>query len=213
MKFKLNILIFIIAFGFLGKSKAQTWDTLPDLYYTIPKQIIEYNGTLIFAGGFIFNGCDPYDDACQHKVIGWDTISYTLYPGNITQGTSHSACVFNGNLILGGNFDEDIENLAIWNGTSWEQLGSLQWHHQMEVRFLTEYQDSLYIGGPGVYCPEQPELVNLITWNGTSFSGTTFSDESRALCVYDNKLYSGMFSTFQLPNGEWLHGVAAYENG
>ncbi|MDA3911348.1 MAG: T9SS type A sorting domain-containing protein [Bacteroidales bacterium] len=215
MKNQIKLFIVIITTGICMQAKAQTWDTLPGLnVYSMALQFKNYNDTLIIAGSF--RETEFTDSYC---VVGWDSINMYSFPGIDDYGSAaYSVSVYNGDLILGGAFDiittdEDIEKLAIWNGTSWEQLGGIQWQHQMEVRFLTEYQDSLYIGGPGIYCPEHPELVYLITWNGSTFSGTSFSNRSRALCVYDDKLYSGMNSTFQLPNGEWLHGIAAYENG
>ena len=110
--------------------------------------------------------------------------------GSGTNGKVHAAVVFNGQLIVAGEFTTPGLNIARWNGTSWSSLGS---GINGAVFGLTVFNNQLVAVGAFNNVGN-----NVATWNGTTWSsfGLGTNDTVYATTVYNNTLrIGGKFTT------------------
>src|SRR6056297_4320070 len=98
--------------------KAQTWDTLPGMnIWCQAMDFINFHDTLIIAGAF---GEDMIYTS-SNSVIGWDSTNLYSLSGISEPALGKVLYIYEGDLYLGGNFDDtheedDVEKLAVWNG-------------------------------------------------------------------------------------------------
>ena len=136
-------------------------------------------------------------------------------PGGIFVST-----IYNGNLIVAGQFDTaggvPAANIAQWNGTSWSALGvgiklrGRQFNTTGGiVHGLAVYNGELYASGAFDTAGGAP-AANIAKWNGTTWAPVgsgiqpytvigpfdTVSNQAGSMAVYNNELYvSGDFTT------------------
>lgn len=122
--------------------------------------------------------------------------------GSGVNGTINSAIVFNGQLIVAGNFSSPGNNIARWNGTTWTTLGT---GVNGAVNALTIFNGQLIAGGSFSNVGN-----NIASWNGTSWSslGLGTNDTVYALAVYANSLRVG--GTFTTAGGVNCRRLALY---
>lgn len=133
--------------------------------------------------------------------------------GTGTNGTVYAATVFNGQLVIAGEFTTPATNIARWNGTSWSALGT---GLSGVVRGLTVFNNQLIAVGKFSNVGN-----NVAAWNGTTWSalGLGTNDTVFAATVYNSTLrIGGKFTNagglacsrlagwngsawFQMPNG------------
>ncbi len=110
-----------------------------------------------------------------------------------TNGNVYTATVFNGNLIIAGDFTTSggitVNHIAEWNGTNWVSLGNGM---DSSVFALTIFNGELIAGGKfstagGVSCNR------IALWNGTNWSALGLGANSTvlALAVYSGSLRAG----------------------
>ncbi len=116
---------------------------------------------------------------------------------SVTYPFMSSLVVYNGNLIVGGQFTNiggaPFNNIAQWNGTSWSALGS---GLNGSVDALGVYNGKLIASG-GFTMPGSSSLHQFARWNGSvwdtipgalsGYGGATIN----TMAVYHGKLYVG----------------------
>jgi hypothetical protein len=105
--------------------------------------------------------------------------------GTGVNGTINAAIVFNGQLIVAGNFSSPGSNIARWNGTAWQTLGT---GTNGVVNALTIFNNVLIVGGAFNNVGN-----NIAAWNGTTWTslGLGTNDTVYSLAVYANSLRAG----------------------
>ena len=103
------------------------------------RAVVEYNGDLIAAGRFQFAGGQP-----ANNIARWDGTSW--HPMGLgTNNEVFALCVYQGELIAGGNFSQPAQKLAAWNGATWHAMGEFG---PNGVTFaLIEHSKWLFAGG------------------------------------------------------------------
>jgi len=174
-----------------------------------------YNGNL-YAGGYIdSSGNIPTSGISQWNDIAWDSVNTGIY-------SSHSGVyvyaltVYNGNLFAGGTFTKagniSANNIAQWNGSVWDSLGSGITSFNGTVLALAVYKGKLYVGGiftsvGGI------SANNIATWGGTMWDsvggGIPGISEVEAMTVYNGKLYVGGY--FNKAGGISVNNIATWD--
>ncbi len=105
--------------------------------------------------------------------------------GSGTNGTINAAIVFNGDLIVAGNFTTPGNNIARWNGTSWSSLGT---GVNGAVYALAIFNSQLVVAGAF-----NNQGNNIARWSGSTWStlGLGTNDTVHALAIYSGSLRVG----------------------
>jgi hypothetical protein len=192
--------------------KAQSWDTIPGMvYWNEAMDFINYNDTLIIAGVY---GLDTPIES-SNAVIAWDSVNLYSLPGIKDGDTGKSLYIYQGELYMGGTFDDihddyDVEKLAVWKDTTWERVYDGVFDFQSDITHLMEYHDSLYVGG-SYWFDDDPYMGNLLKYDSESFhTCEPYTSYCWALGVYDDILYSGIFGSFTLESNEQVHKFTKY---
>ena len=114
--------------------------------------------------------------------------------------------VFNGDLIVGGDFTSPGNRIAKWNGTSWSTLGTGM---NGTVRDLAIFNNELY--AVGTFTNAGGVTANRIAkWNGTSWSalGLGLNSSAYSLHVFGNALYVG--GNFTTAGGITVNRIAKW---
>ena len=137
--------------------------------------------------------------------------------GNGLGSTVHAMTMFQGALVLGGDFVDAgplrAYRIAAWNGDAWAKMGS----HGVPMRVfaLAEYESQLYAAGTTV------QGINMMVWSGSVWQTVPDSPEGTisALKVYNGDLYAaGSFgvqawdgSAWTIAGGEFTGSVICLE--
>ncbi len=131
---------------------------------------------------FCFYGC--------HKDVPAPLTAITTNYGG-TNGTIYAFTIYNGNLVIGGNFtmagNISAQNIVLWDGSNWSAIGALR----TEVIALTVYHGQLIAGlSDG----------NIMQWNGASWTsiGKVFKSPAsiNAFAEYNgNLIVCGVFDS------------------
>ena len=124
--------------------------------------------------------------------------------------TVRAVVVYNGNLIVGGDFTTasglSVNRIAMWNGTSWSALGSGM---NGDVRALQVFGNDLYVAGN--FTTAGGNSANRIAkWNGSSWTnlGLGLSGAAEVLEVHNSTLYVG--GTFATAGGITVNNIASW---
>lgn len=154
-----------------------------------------YDGKLVASG--IFDSTEFFPGG----LAAWDGESWERLGDALISPTALT--VYNGDLIVGGNFDVvadvPIEGVARWDGVTWSALGdgfSIN-PFQAGVLVLSEYDGDLIAGGELESSGSTP-ISNVARWNGTSWEriGTGLGsviqgDKVSGLVAYRGDLIAG----------------------
>ncbi len=154
---------------------------------------------------FLFNGgwTKPF---WKLSGNGWTNLddSFFVEPPQVGPNSQPSGItaitLFDGKLVLAGSFkkinDKDISNIAIWDGTDWQALGT---GVNGAVNTVYVFKGELYVGGNFDSAGGQSTKF-LAKWNGTNWSdlATNIDGEVYALSSYNNNLFIG--GQFVIPN-------------
>jgi len=160
-----------------------TWD--PD--GAGPKEeLLIAGGTFTTVGGITANG-----------VAGWDGAAWRAFgAGVIIPGSApwpefvYDATVFQGNLIVGGDFDASSQGrpqyLAQWNGATWQSVGT---GIAGQVNSFAVHNGSLYVAG-GFSSAGGTIARHVARWNGSTWQalGTGTDNFVSALAVFNDEL-------------------------
>lgn len=128
----------------------------------------------------------------------------------VNNTTVRAAVVYNGNLIVAGDFTlasgVPANRVAMWNGASWSALGTGM---NGEVRALKVFGNDLYAAGNFTTADGLP-ANRIAKWNGTSWTalGLGLSGAGEVLEVHGTTLYIG--GTFATAGGVTVNNIAAW---
>ena len=132
------------------------------------------------------------------RIAEWNGTAWTALSTN-TGDDVYALTVYNGNLIVGGDFptiggNDEINFIAQWDGTVWSALGTgMTW----DVQALSVYNGYLIAGGNFTFAGGT--AANCIAqWDGTAWSalGSGMNGPVNLLAVYNGELIAGgSFST------------------
>jgi hypothetical protein len=114
-------------------------------------------------------------------------------PGPGTNGHTFALCIFNGKLIMGGDFTTAggiaASHIAAWDGVTWTALGT---GVNGRVRVLYVYNNQLIAGG-GFTIAGGKTVNHIARWNGTVWDslGSGTSDTVYALNNLNSNLVAG----------------------
>jgi hypothetical protein len=132
-----------------------------------------YNGNL-YAGGYFYDSTNTIYGLAEWNGTAWVELApiNTIDPYGYDEVLSLT--VYNGNLIVGGNFDsiggQPITNLAQWDGTTWSAVGGgIQPTDSGYVYALATIADNLFVGGAFSAAGGTP-ASGLALWNGSAWT-------------------------------------------
>ncbi|NLA23984.1 MAG: hypothetical protein GX879_03365, partial [Bacteroidales bacterium] len=200
------------------QSKAQTWDTLPYLTHGVNAiDFINYNDTLVIVGNFFVIPplIPPFTGS--KFVVGWDSLNYHLFSDNLStwNGGGNVLGIYNKRLYIGGSFGQytnpnEINKLAVWNGTEWEKFGNAVMGAGKIDQFKV-YRDTLYIGGDFGININGIDDGFLVKWNDTSFyTFPSMQTHPTGIEVYNDVLYAGLYSCFSVGSGQYVCNLGKY---
>jgi cortical protein marker for cell polarity len=181
------------------------------------------DGTNLYVGGSFTNaGGVANTNLAKWDGTNWSTIGGGIgYYANSTTPAVNVIVWHNGQLYIGGNFTNagptPAMNLAVWNGSTWSQVGGAVGGVSDTVAAIQFFGDDLYIGGQFTTVGGVPAL-NIAHWDGVSWTalgtglkGSPSSRPVNALAFLGSDLYA----TGNFTNGGGLtaRGVAKWDGG
>lgn len=175
------------------------WDTIAEGSLIHINALVEYEGNLVAAGKFKTLGGNTAYHVARWNGSSWEQMGAGL--GASIYSTALALLIdTDGSLVAGGAFDKrgdgtgDFNNIARWNGSSWQPIGE---GFTGKVADLIIYDGQLV--ATGSFQKSGDVITNSIAaWNGTSWqalgSGLTAGDtDDRANClaIHGNKLIVG----------------------
>lgn len=173
----------------------------------IVDEITVYNNEIYVAGRFYDAGpVDTMDGFCKWNGNEWqkiDGISGSFFGFD-------DMLEYQGKLYISGTFDTPSNNLAIWNGSNWEECSDVLSSETTfpRVRTMEVYNGELYIGGyfdqvAGIYAS------NFAKFDGNEWCGLTSDTivgQIHDMAVLNNELYIGGFI-------DEINDFAIWDNG
>jgi len=147
--------------------------------------------------------------AMAMQVLGQDYAWYGLGAG--VNGPVYALTVYNGELIVGGNFTEaggvPWHYIARWDGSAWRPLGSGVNGH---VYALTVYNGELIAGG-AFWGAGEVECNSIARWDGSVWQplGSGVNGHVTALTVYNGELIVGGY--FTSAGGSLSNSIARWD--
>ncbi len=139
--------------------------------------IIEYDGKIIASGDFDIAG-----DVVVNGIMQWDGTSWLplgeglteFIPGMPSILYPHNMTIFNGDLIVAGNFYKAggiiVNGIARWDGTTWHAMGD---GFNQSVYAVGVFNDELYAGGE--FTMSGTNTMHCIAkWNGSEWINPGF---------------------------------------
>jgi len=156
-----------------------------------------YQGELIMGGYF-----DSVNGTTLRSIARRVGNSWQPLAGGVSSafgtGAVRALRTFGGSLVAAGDFTTagvtPANNIASWNGTSWEPLGGGFSGPAPRVTALASYDGELIAGG--WFTMADSAIANRVArWNGTAWnplgSGVSSGSGIAALAVYDGELVAG----------------------
>ena len=153
------------------------------------------NNDLLVAGDFT----DAGGFTCT-SVARWNGSTYTNL-GTGVQGEPVCAAELNGSIYLGGTFQNFTNDLAIWNGTSW-QYSNVQNGGALHVFELFVGNDTLYAGSEASGFAGTTDQVFKLDNGNWQPVGQALNGAIHALEMHDGELVAGGMFT-----GSWSFGT------
>lgn len=153
------------------------------------------NNDLLVAGDF----ADAGGVTCTH-VARWNGSTYTPLGSGVV-GEPVCAAELNGTIYLGGTFQNFLNDLAVWNGTTW-QYGNVQNGMAPHVFELFVWNGTLYAGSEASgFSGTMDQVFKLDNGNWTPV-GQALNGPILALEAHDGELVAGGQFT-----GSWSFGT------
>jgi hypothetical protein len=169
---------------------------------TIVNALGQYNNQLIVGGGDF----DTVGNVVASDIATWNGAAWDSIGSGINQSPFSNAVYaidsMNGDLYAGGWFDsigkKIMNNIAMWNGTTWSALTSGVNGANTSVYAMIVYNGKLVVAGSFSTAGGNP-ANNIAQWDGTTWStlgSGTNGPGIFALTVYKgNLIVAGHFST------------------
>jgi len=136
---------------------------------------------------------------------------------NGSNGRVYAITVFQNNIVIAGGFTlaggVSARNIAVWNGVTWDSLGSGLGSSGDTVYSLAVYNNQLYAGGSFENSGEN-SLNNIAVWNGSSWNNPGGNQQNingtvYALTVFENELIAG--GSFSRIGSLEVDGIASWD--
>src|SRR5262245_266953 len=180
-----------------------------------------YNTEVIAGGSFFFLGAHGFDSGVARWSNGaWRSLGDGLgQVGNgsfLVQVSVRALQVYNSELVVGGGFALEQAgppvNIARWNGTTWQGLGSgIQSGWFWPVFTMNVYGADLIVGGT-FFNAGGVAASNIAAWNGSGWRALGSGIGSYApytLGVYQSRLFAGGY--FNAAGGVSVNSIAAWD--
>jgi hypothetical protein len=203
---------FTLINGLLAQGVARfdgiTWHAYPNIVpssgFTAVSDLIIYNNELYVGGNF--DGIAGKTDIARFDGTNWISVGGgLLHPfSSVT-----SFCEYQGKLCVAGSFKvvngEPGNNIALWDGTSWSQLGT-GIGPGGNVQKVESYGSNLYAGG-GFVTAGGMTVSHFAKWDGINWSdgGGLFNGAVTALTSVTDELYIG--GHFYLVNSDTMRFI------
>lgn len=176
-----------------------------------------FEDELIIGGSF-----REIEGVSSPSIVRWTGHSWRFLGTGIIETVPNvrAQTVYNGNLVIGGQFTVSdgvgrSSNLAQWNGTSWQSLGG---GVDSAAYALAVWKGNLIIGGHFVYAGGgSVRSEHIVLWNGTSWQpmgqGELYNGlggDVKALAVYKGDLIAGGRFLFA-SSGLYVNHVARWD--
>jgi hypothetical protein len=162
--------------------------------------------SLVVGGQFDHAGSLPVNNIALWDGTAWHAIGDGFTGDPYVVGNEIDAvAIWNGQLVAGGFFSnsgtQPLQGAAIWNGATWQQLGS----NVVEAVSFRVADGALFASGK-FRLPDGTEVYSVARWTGTDWHilGSGASDFP-SIGVYDGYLYA---SGAGLVNGHVSHGLS-----
>lgn len=165
-----------------------------------------FGDSLVVGGQFDHAGPVPANNIALWDGAAWHAIGDGFTGDPFVVGNEIDAvAIWNGQLIAGGFFSnsgtQPLQGAAIWNGATWQQLGS----NVVEAVSFRVADGVLFASGE-FRLPDGTEVYSVARWTGADWhilgSGTSYFT---SIGVYDGYLYE---SGSGLVNGHVSHGLS-----
>ncbi len=161
----------------------------------------EFNDELIVGGEFTYAGDVEVNHIARWNGTQWGSLGEGLSGCQAfweCTSTVYSLMAFDGELVVGGNFDSAGNVLtgpiARWDGLNWKPLVAISHHesHVSTVNALATFRGDLIVGGFFTLVDDMP-ASHIVRWDGVTWhslgSGVDDPyDEVKALIVLGDKL-------------------------
>jgi hypothetical protein len=167
------------------------------------------DGSLLYAGGG--GGIKAWNDTT------WSALGAGLGKAGVGSGTAWAIAEHSGSLIVGGEFDladsVSISNVASWNGSGWDSLGS---GTNGAVYALAVDIDSGDLFAAGSFDSVAGEPARIARWDGSAWYGVDFPcDLSPSVFSITSLLFRNgellIGGTFTIVGGTPSRGVAKWD--
>jgi hypothetical protein len=149
----------------LAKWNGNSWDSIGSGFHPSggPREMIVNNDTLYLAGSF-----DSVGTIHSQSIVAFDGYNYIPIgiPGNSTGGAAASCVFFNGELFLGGNFQDSsilIYNFAKRSSNHWINLCSSSGCGFFDA--MCVYNNELYVTGINFVGP----AMHIMRYDGSNY--------------------------------------------
>lgn len=178
-----------------------TWSPLSSETDGLISALAVYDNKLIAGGVFTTAG-----GGAANNIAAWDGAGWAPLGTGINQVSGYPVrdmCVFDGKLIVGGEFYHLSTNVVAWNGSSWSALGAGLGNEICPVWALTVHGGDLfaaqnyYASSPGC----SPDAVH--SWDGSTWSpvGTGMGGSVFDLFVYNGDLVASNYKSVKAWDG------------
>jgi hypothetical protein len=221
-----------VSVGNIARWNGTSWTTLGSGLYPEVFALAVYDdgsGAALHAGGYftVTGGGNPSRNVARWTGSSWaplgDGLNGSVYALHAFDDGSGSKLHVGGSFSRSGFSGPILNNLALWNGSSWHAAGSgmeggERWPNPTEVMAFCAYDDG---GGPalvvgGRFSDANGQDVNNVAQRvGSSFTGfgTGLSGSVRAVALYDDgtgpALYAG--GDFVTAEGVTLNHVGKWD--
>jgi hypothetical protein len=203
----------IITLNRIARWDGLEWSAVADGFDNAVYALHEYDGELCAGGSFTTTGAVPVQGMGRWNGSSWSDVGGGV-AGGFEETAVHALAVYDGDLIVGGDFDTaggmSAPLMARWNGSIWSAMGTEEAGMSGVVRTLAVFDGKLCAAGNLFW---QGMVRHVAMWNGFAWSsaGTHVSGDVYTLAVYGSDLYAGgEFSSVAGTPGEHL---AAFDGG
>lgn len=210
-----SIFVFLLMLSFVPLHSQEGWHPIDRGLSDFARvKVIAQKDSRIYVGGryFAVNGENSFEDI----FLSTDNYSWNA-PAcpSFTFQAINDIEVYGDDLIVGGAFsgiggDDELTNLAIWDGDSWQSVGG---GLNGTVNAILVREDKVYVGGNFTDAGGNPDADRVAYWDGDEWHalGKGFSASVLALEWGNDNLYVG--GTFNSANGGEIlaRGIARWD--
>ena len=178
-----------------------------------PRAAAVYEGEYYVAGRIFGAGDIGVLNAARWNGASWGSVGAPAV-GQGIHGKVYALCVYQGDLIAGGEFERaggtSAQGIARWDGESWHPLGNGVYGWSGTVHALLVHEGELIVGGQFDYAGDGP-AYSIARWDGESwstFSGR-ISDSVLALTTHQGDLVVG--GGFTSIDGSTVNRIARWD--